>query len=73
MGGWMTFRRAEARGFRADDVSRMRTDYLAPVYPQPPFATRPDGSSPAEEIAAACGLPVETVRSVLRQLLEVQP
>ena len=48
------------------DMNRMEQDYLEPVYPEPPLARRPGGSSPAEECAAATGVDAETVRKVLR-------
>lgn len=53
--------RATLRG----DLDRMEDDYLHGFYPQPPFAGRPAGSSPAERTAAATGVPVEVVRRVL--------
>ncbi len=49
----------------AGDLNRMERDYLDPTYPQPPWATRPEGSDPSAECAAATGLDVETVRKVL--------
>lgn len=48
------------------DLNRMERDYLDPDYPRLPFATRPDESSPAEECATATGIPVDTVRRILR-------
>ncbi len=47
------------------DLNRMERDYLRPDYPQPPFATRPPESSPAEECATAIDVPVDVVRRVL--------
>lgn len=73
MGGWMTYRRMRARGARQDDLERMERDYLAPVYPQPPFATRPAGSDPLTEAARELGLDVETVRRVLTYVFREQP
>lgn len=56
----------------AGDLNRMERDYLDPVYPGPPFATRPAGSSPAEECADATGVHVETVRTVLAYVFREQ-
>lgn len=47
------------------DLNRMERDYLNPAYPEPPWATRPEGSDPSAECAAATGVDVETVRAVL--------
>lgn len=47
------------------DLNRMEQDYLSPVYPEAPFATRPEGSDPSAECAAATGVGIETVRAVL--------
>lgn len=48
------------------DLDRMERDYLDPVYPEPPFATRPEASDPLSEVARATGVDRETVREVLR-------
>jgi hypothetical protein len=47
------------------DMDRMMRDYLEPIYPGPPWATRPPGSDPSAQVAAATGVDVETVRKVL--------
>lgn len=48
------------------DLNRMEADYLDPQYPQPPYATRSEGSDPSTQVAAATGVDVKTVRKVLR-------
>lgn len=53
-------------GLVCGDLNRMETDYLDPVYPEPPCATRPEGSDPATQVATATGVDIETVRAVLR-------
>jgi hypothetical protein len=78
VGCWMTYRRARTRGAHTlallpADLDRMERDYLDPQYPQPPWATRPAGSSPAEECARDTGVDVDTVRQVLTYVFRVQP
>jgi hypothetical protein len=89
MGGWMTYQRVRLRNNAIDrttsyvgdyksvlingDLNRMEKDYLDPEYPQPPFAIRPEGSSPAEMCAAATGVDIDTVRKVLRYVFLEQP
>lgn len=48
------------------DLNRMERDYLNPVYPEPPWATREPDSDPSAQVAAATGIDIETVRAVLR-------
>lgn len=55
------------------DFNRMERDYLDPVYPQPPYASRPPGSDPLSQTAAATGVDVEDVRKVLRYVFMEQP
>jgi hypothetical protein len=54
------------------DLNRMERDYLNPVYPEPPWATREPGSDPLAEVATATGVDVETVRRVLRYVFMEQ-
>jgi hypothetical protein len=83
MGGWMTYQRVRDRnGLREDsvlvnvrlvaDLDRMERDYLAPVYPRPPFARREDGSDPVTEVSDATGVDTLTVRKVLRYIFKEQ-
>jgi hypothetical protein len=61
--------RAQDLGLNArliGDLNRMERNYLDPKYPEPPFARYAPGSDPATEAATALGIPVETVRAVLR-------
>lgn len=55
------------------DLNRMEKDYLDPEYPQPPYAVRPEGSSPAEQCAAATGVDIDVVRQVLQYVFLEQP
>lgn len=48
------------------DLNRMEADYLNSQYPQPPYATRSEGSDPSSVVAQATGVDIETVRKVLR-------
>lgn len=56
----------------AGELNRMERDYLNPVYPEPPWATREPGSDPLAEVATATGVDVETVRRVLRYVFMEQ-
>lgn len=55
------------------DLNRMERDYLEPVYPEAPWATRPPGSDPSAQVAATTGVDIETVRTVLRYVFKEQP
>lgn len=55
------------------DLNRMEQDYLAPEYPEPPYALRVKGSDPATECSVAIGVPVDVVRAVLRYVFLEQP
>lgn len=59
------------RGLIAD-LDRMERDYLDPVYPEHPFARRPEGSDPLSEIARETGVDKEAVRKVLLYLFKRQ-
>ena len=83
MGGWMPYRRVRLRNGLVDDelselrtdrqklitmdLDRMERDYLLPVYPRPPFATRLPGSDPTAVLARRSGVDEDTVRRVLRE------
>jgi hypothetical protein len=54
------------------DMNRMERDYLNPVYPEPPWATRTPGSDPAAECAARTGVDIEDVRAVLHYVFMEQ-
>lgn len=47
------------------DLNRMERDYLCPVYPEPPWALRPERSDPATKCADDLGMDVDAVRKVL--------
>lgn len=48
------------------DLNRMERDYLHPVYPEPPWASREPKSDPTARAAAALDIDETTVRRVLR-------
>jgi hypothetical protein len=82
MGGWMTYQRVRDRNYLRQqpnvgsglihDLDRMERDYLNPVYPQPPFAQREEGSDPVAEVSDATGVDMVTVRRVLRYVFKEQ-
>lgn len=48
------------------DFNRMERDYLDPIYPEPPWASRELGSDPLSQVALATGVNTDDVRRVLR-------